>query len=540
MKYVILRYRVVFDTARNEVPKTPLATQIRPKIDTTFGGRARAGAALAGRAAVAAGFLIVSAGFAFAWYRHCHGVAFWMDEVLAVATARLKRAGDVVAAIWAGAEFSPPGFDLLLHWCALAAPGAPMLARLPAGLAVAAAGLVVAACLWRPAGAAMALLGYALTLGGSLFYFAIQARPYGLLALCLAIALYLWLGWPAQRGAGRACGLWAVAAASVSLHVYGVLVPGCIGTAELVYALATRRLRWSVWAALLLVLPVLAAWAPLYLHLASFNAADNRAAAYYAKPRPAAFMIALGYLLLPHVWRHGAIAAGGLVAAVVAAVAAGRAPRRAADETAWRWRAALLALTLLPFAGFALGALVTGSFAPRYIAGVALLPALGLPYALRDLKPAALIAAILVPLIAETAVAAALRQDWAAPSGELTLLAHAPATPAPIVIDQGQHYIELMETLPPAVAARCVFVTTSPGIVRPDPTNENQVRRLARLLPGYHVQTAPAFLAAHPKFFVLSGDGVAGTGRASLSAAGAVITPVARSGDATLYLGRAP
>jgi len=488
---------------------------------------------------VAAGFLIVSAGYGFAWYRHCHGVAFWMDEVLAVATARLPHVPDLIAAIWAGAEFSPPSFDLLLHGLGLAGPGALLLARLPAGLGVAAAGLVVAACLWRPAGPAMAVLGYALTLGGSLFYFAIQARPYGLLVLGLALALFLWLGWPARGARLRACGLWAIGAAVVSLHVYGVLVPICIGTAELLYLVATGRRRWPVWLALLAVLPVLAAWAPLYLHLAAFNAADNQAAAYYASPLPGRFMNALSYVLLPHVWRHGLIAAGGLATALLAAVTAAAAPRRAIDDTAWRWDCALLALALLPFAGWAVSAFVTGSFSPRYIVGVALLPALGLPYILRDLKPAPLIAILLVPLITLNLVEQALWQDWAAPSGEMTLILRAPPAPVPIVIDQGQHYIELVEALPPAVAARCLFVTTSPGIARPDPTNENQVHRLAGLLPGYRVETAPAFLAAHRTFFMLTGDGVAGTGGASLRAAGAVLTPVARSGGATLYLGSA-
>jgi hypothetical protein len=41
---------------------------------------------------------------------------FWVDEVLAVRVARLPTSTDVTAAIWKGAEFWPPSYDLFLHF----------------------------------------------------------------------------------------------------------------------------------------------------------------------------------------------------------------------------------------------------------------------------------------------------------------------------------------------------------------------------------------------------------------------------------------
>jgi hypothetical protein len=488
----------------------------------------------------AGGVLLLSLAYVFAWYRHANGASLWMDEILATATARLPRDRDIVAAIWAGAEFSPPSFDLLLHTLGLAAPGPVLPPRLPSLVAVWAAALVVAATLRPATGAPLAVLGFGLTLAGGLFYFAIQARPYALLALCMALALWLWLGQARHGFWGRPAALWAVAAVAISLHVYGVLVPVCIGTAELAYAVATRRTRWPVWLALLALLPVLAAWAPLYLHLVQFNAGDNQAPGYYGRPRLPAFARALGYLLVPHNWRHGPFALGGLVAVAIAVAARVRTPHRAVDDETWRWRCVLLALAVLPFAGFLIGRFVTGSFAPRYISPVALWPALFVPYALRDLKPAPLIAACLVLLTGWAMIAEARSHDWAAPTDEVALVLHAPAAPGPIVIDQAQIYIQLVEALPPAARARCVFVVTSAGIARPDPTNENQLRRLAGILPHYRLLTVPALLVAAPEFLVIYRPDQPGTALTSLRAAGARFTPLAHAGGEFLLLGQAP
>jgi len=487
----------------------------------------------------AAGLCLLGLCYGFAWYRHCHAVSLWMDEVLAVATARLPHAGDVVAAIWAGAEFSPPSFDLLLHGLGLAAPGDLLGPRLPSGLALGAAGLVVAACLRRAAGDALALLGCGLTWSGGLFYFAIQARPYALLALCLALALWVWLGLPARRLAWRAGALWALGSVAISLHVYGVLTPACIGMAEAFHTLAARRVRWPVWLALLALLPVLAAWAPLYLHLARFNAADQGAPGYYGRPDLPALLFGLMYLLVPHDWRHFPFALAALEALAIAAWTYRGRRRRPLDDETRRWDCALLSLALLPLAAFGLSQ-ITGTFAPRYISGVALLPALAVPYALRDLRPARLIACLMVPAIAWSMVAEATSRNWAAPTEEATLVTHAPPAPRLIVIDQGQEYIQLVEALPPALRARCVFVLTAPGIARPDPTNENQVRRLAGFLPHYQLWSVPAFLAADPSFLLIFRPGQPGSALASLRAAGARFTPLAHAGGETLYLGRAP
>src|SRR5262249_22997305 len=136
------------------------------------------------------------------------------DEVLAVFAARQPTLSGVWQVIWSGTDFSPPAFHFLLHGYvkALGIEHSRLLWRLPSILAVYGAACVMFMLLvkWRLSRAA-AVLGFGAVLALGLFNYAVQVRQYGLLALGLATALYLWSGMDETRSAkARACGLWLV------------------------------------------------------------------------------------------------------------------------------------------------------------------------------------------------------------------------------------------------------------------------------------------------------------------------------------------
>jgi hypothetical protein len=135
---------------------------------------------------------------------------------------------------------------------------------------------------------------FGIVLAFNLFDFAIQVRQYGLLALGLVTALLLWSGIDDRRiGKIKACGLWLVLTACLSLHFYAAIEVAVIGVAELIRWISRRRFTSPVWLVLLLTAPVEVALYPLASHLAKFNAADNVAPGYYGKPTAGAFLHAL-------------------------------------------------------------------------------------------------------------------------------------------------------------------------------------------------------------------------------------------------------
>ena len=249
------------------------------------------------RAAIVGSFVLISIGYFYAATSRSIANNLSMDEVLAVSAARQSSLSQVWGAIWSGTDFSPPTYHFLLHGFvqAVGAAEGHFVWRLPSILAVYGTALCTYFLLVKSQlSCSAAVLAFGIVLAFSLFDFAIQARQYGLLALGLALALLLWTGIEdGHASKARACCLWLVLAACLSLHFYGIVEVAVIGTAELVYWISRRRFRVSVWMALLLTVPVEATLYPLASHLATFNAGDSLAPGYYATPTLSAFLWAV-------------------------------------------------------------------------------------------------------------------------------------------------------------------------------------------------------------------------------------------------------
>jgi hypothetical protein len=439
-----------------------------------------------------------------------------MDEVLAVSAARQPSLSRVWDAIWAGTDFSPPTYHFLLHGFVQAAGAADghLVWRLPSILAVYGAALCTCLLLLKSQLSRLAaVLAFGIVLAFGLFDYAIQARQYALLTLGLALALLLWSDIDDTHvGKVRAFCLWLVLAACLCLHFYGVIEVAAIGTAELVYWISRKRFRIAVWMALLLTLPVEAALYPLASHLAKFNAGDNLASGYYAKPAIGGFLDAvfdiiggggLGTLLLLLAFLVIGIAYLLERSNLRSPAAESIQPRPVAQLS--KIEIVIICLCILPLITFAFSLFVTGSFSSRYMAAGALLPAIAAPYMLDGLPSRRFVALALVPLIVGILI---LRSHAPDPVADvLTVLQkHRPAFP--IVVGEGLLYIELMEAADPNTKPELVYLKRPAGSPSPDPTNENLVTRLATFHPEYRVSEQNAFLESNANFYELYRPGI--------------------------------
>jgi hypothetical protein len=161
----------------------------------------------------------------------------------------------------------------------------------------------------------------------------------------------------------------------------------------------------------------------------------------------------------------------------------------------------IIALCLLPVITFAFSLFVTKSFNARYMAAGALLPAIAAAYMLDRLPPRRFVALALVPLIVGVLILRLQTPDHVAQALEVL---QKPRPPAPVVVGEGLLYIELMEAADAGTRSQLVYLKRPAGSVSPDPTNENEVTRLATFLPDYRISEPGAFLKDNARFYLLA------------------------------------
>ncbi len=466
---------------------------------------------LSDRAIVIAVFVVVSVVYFYAAISRSVADHLWMDEVLAVSAARQPSLAAIWHAIWNGTDFSPPTYHALLHGLVKTVGGAGgrLVWRVPSIVAVYGAALCTYLLLLKSSlGRSAALLGFAIVPAFGLFAYAVQARQYALLAFGLAAALLLWRGMDDQRGRNaRAFGLWFVLAACLCLHFYGIVEVAAIGTAELIYWITRKRFRIAVWAALALTAAVEVALYPLASHLAAFNSGDSIAPAYYAKPTLQALLGAV-YQLIDG-GRFGTLLLLSTIAMMAAARLADRSgprPARAGQNAGLsELEMAMISLCMLPLFAFAFSLFVTKSFSARYMAAAALLPAIAVPYVLDKLTWRQVAPLALLPLAAGVLVLRAHAPD---PVAAALAVLEQEKPSAPVVVGEGLLYIELMEAADAQTRSELVYLKRPAGSSSPDPTNENEVIRLASFHPEYRVSGETAFLEDHERFYLLSRPGM--------------------------------
>lgn len=436
----------------------------------------------------------------------------WMDEVLAVLAAQEPTARLVLHEIWTGTDFSPPTYHLLLHTLAwLAGPvNSALVWRLPSIFALLATAYCVYALLRTSLSRLAAMIGFALVLSLGLFDFAVQVRPYALLTLAFATSLLFWVRMEDTQAPLRlALLLWLSLAACLSLHFYGIIEVVVVGFAELVYLLTRRHLRWAVWLTLLLLLPIEAALYPLAVHLSLVNAGDNLSSAYYGKPTLGRFIGSTIDVVGGGRFGLMLLLAGFATAAIAHQTrrSGPQPPPLITAEVLPALNIVILALCALPPVAFSFSFFVTKSFSTRYMVAAALLPAIAAPCLLDRLQGRRLVAFTLAALAFFDMLMLHRRASGeVAMTDALSVLAEA-RQGLPIVVGEGQLYIELMQAADTGTKHSLVFLKTPRGVVSPDPTNENEVVRLATLHDDYQVSDQRPFLDRTPRFLVLARPG---------------------------------
>lgn len=439
----------------------------------------------------------------------------WMDEVLAATAASQSTLAGVNAAIWAGTDFSPPLLHYLLHGLIYHANvfSAPLIYRIPSILSVYLAAWLAYVLVRRYMPAVTALAAFALVLCSDLFEFALQARQYALLSLDLAAALVIWDGFQRTRYRGAsAFALWVLFAIGLCTHFYGFLSIAAVGMCEFLYILTGGGIRWRIWLALVLAIPVELGLYPLAAHLASLNAGDNKALGYYAHPSIGAFTDAL--------WRVWLGASGGTLVIAVAALSATLislvrrlpflthrlnafegevTPTSATNQL--QLEIVLASLLLLPFVVFGFSILVTGSFSYRYVAADALLFGIAGAYLLGKLTSQRTVALLLMLFMMCILAGRGHATDDVA--SVISGLRQVPPG-LPIVVEDGRDYIELMGAKDNPSRDRLYLLNYPSGYVSPDPTNQHAATRMASLDKDYKVVGMSELLAKQKDFYLLT------------------------------------
>lgn len=477
-------------------------------------------------------FVVLSASFWIAAGTIAATRPYWMDEVLAVWTARMPTAGGVWNALMKGAEFSPPLYHLVLQKIIQLGGGSPLSLRLPSIAAVYIVGIAAFILARRRFAAPLALLAMAMCLTSCLFLFAIQARQNALVAACFALAVVLW-DIPADRRPSwwSAAGIFALLSAAVGMHFYAVLLAASVGLMELVWMVIHRRIRWLFVIAIGLACLSVFLWWPLMQQMAAFNAGDSNAPDYYARP----LLVILGAVYPFLLIRADAIVLSPLTVLIVAMVfrIVIRTPAAARPRPVDNLPIIIAVTCAIPLLVFAFASVVTHTFNMRYVIAATLGLSLFTVHLIAGMRWA-----VAGAYAATAAAAGVLIHSFVVPPQSLTtrsiaLVNGARGTLA-IATGQGLRYLELREGVAPGAVSRLVYLKSPRGTASPDPTNEHQVERWASIDARVAVSDIAPFVAAHPRFLIYSDGEAVDLLPQQLKALGCAATEIARDGTAYL------
>ena len=415
------------------------------------------------------------------------------DETFTLTLARETHTTALWQALLRGADGQPPLFYLIERFFLHLGSNANIALRLPSLLAFCCTAVCLYVFVKRRATSFQALLCAILLLNTTLYLiFAIQARPYSLVAAGVAFAMVCYQRAPAP--------LWTFLlffslALAISLHYYAIFAVGAFIAAEAVCYWVTRKLRVGVWLAILGGgVPLLIFWPLLRAQKQMF------AQHFWAQPTLSSALIAYSsFLLLPSFL--------GLALAVVIALCLlktefaplfsnGDAPPR--ENSRLHEAALLLAILAMPFALSAAARIAHGGFVERYVIWVTVGLAAALGYLLPRLSSPAL-AALAMFLILATAAqevralhslklqAANIKEAPDAPVRRL--LRSAGHEDLPVVLWGG--YTDICYYAAPDVAKRLVTITDPAGAV--EYMGTDTVEKLATAMASYDVCRAVDF-----------------------------------------------
>jgi hypothetical protein len=182
-----------------------------------------------------------------------HRKLFWFDELFTFYITQLPDLGSIWTACRNGADFNPPLLYVLTRWSQALFGATELGTRIPQILGF----WLFCLCLYRfvsvRAGAVAGFIAllFPLTAGG--YWYAYEARAYGLVLGFFGIALICWQAADGkQRHWATVAGLAASLTAAVLCHCFAFLLFIPLGLSELTRVVLRKRIDPWMWCALLL------------------------------------------------------------------------------------------------------------------------------------------------------------------------------------------------------------------------------------------------------------------------------------------------
>lgn len=470
----------------------------------------------------------------------------WVDELLTLYAARLPNLNDVWSSLLTGADQNPIPFFLVTRASMALFGDTSFALRLPSILGV----LLMSLCLFqftaKRSSTLYGVVAMLFPLITTAYWYAYEARPYGLILGFGALSLLCWQA--ATENRYRPLSIICLSlslAAALSSHYYGIFVFFPLALGEAVRTWTRRQID----------LPVLASFCfgllPLMLFLPLIRQAKNNSGVFWSPPRWLDIADFYEWLLLP--------TALPLLAVVVLLGVYSFRHRSTPDERVVEVQplpprhemAAIYGFIAVPFVAVLLAKFVTQGFTNRYalpaVIGLSIFVALT-AYRLANAKAvvAAGMALILGGWFGLTAARIVFMGDSAnmEPTETLNPIAardflRAKGAPdLPIVISEHHTFFPLAYYAPPDIASRLVYLADPEASLRLRGHNSAEVGALRLLGPWFHlnVQEFRSYITTQRRFLFYGSIGHWNYILSELEAVNAHIEYLGRDGDRLLFL----
>ncbi len=464
---------------------------------------------------------------------------FWNDELFTLYISRLPRLVDIWSILDTGVEQLPPTFHILTRTFMWLFGENHLAVRLPEILGMGLMSLCLFFVVAHRASTTYGVVAMILPLVTQAYYYAYEARPYGLVLGFSAASLFCWQS--AAEGRRRILslvGLTAALTAALATHYYSVLLFVPLAAGELARSIMRKRVDLRIWLAFFI------ATIPLWIFLPLIQAGRRHTSTFWAKPR---WHDVVGFY-------HNLFSSGPFpllaILLLLALYAIIRPYRGERDHTASarvpvHEVVAAVGYLAIPAVAVLLAKLVTGAFTDRYaitgVVGLALIIPWGAYHILdRRETMGALLAVILCSWFVVTdgiKLAAKLRQDRADHHETYDFFRASAPIGLPLAIASPHVFFQLSHYAPPDFASRFVYLADSAASLRhlQTDTPEIGIQEFRRWTPMLIEDYRP-YVGAHPRFLLYGDMSRWAWLLSELVAKGARIELVALDGAIPLYL----
>ncbi len=440
--------------------------------------------------------------------------AFWYDELITLHVSALQPSSRVLQALRAGADSMPPGYELIERVARVLPLDVHAALRLPSILGYLFSLLAVYLFAKKRLAASAGLAAVILLVLSPFRNYAVEARSYALEVGLFAVSAVVWQRVGTRRLMVPLLGI--LLAMAVSCHYYAAVALLSFGLGELTWTLASRRIRWGVWAAFVFATAPFFAALPILLRLKDIVGRN-----FWAKPSVDLTISTYSeYLGFDGAWIVAMLVFGGFVFSSMVF----RASRTTAEDLSSRTLPApelvfLAGLVLYPPLLILITSILHGGYTARYGWPAILGLVLGLVYLGWALWSWAnftrFVVALLIALCLQFGVdmasavdpsnssLAEVRERW-------MRLAHvADGHPdIPVVVGDALDYLPSTQYAPLGLRGRLVEVVDPDLEVRV--CGSDSTDRGGAILAGFaplRVENRAPFLAAHREFMLYSSRG---------------------------------